>query len=191
MNKGAFDRECERRLVLMAQELALKERYKQQVRLLTEVKNENDQMERRILTWRRMIDELPDVKMVQRDTTDHSVMEDIQEIQMYSKPEVAYKDEIYLESMNEKYKVRADVKESITEYIKKREQMIKPFSVMYNFTQDTITREVYSTWGQKMRLIPIDAKIESTFMIRDNKYALPLVKVEDIKTENKIPIKQE
>lgn len=121
MNREAYERECERRRILMIQEKALKERYKRRIQQMTEIIDENDRLERRCKTLRRMIEELPEVQKIQTDDTDRSLMDDIKEIEQLTKPEVMYTDEIKLESPNEEYKVRADVVISVTDYIKKTE----------------------------------------------------------------------
>lgn len=106
-----------------------------------------------------MIEEIPEIPRDKEEEEGRSLMEEVKEIENMMKPEVIYSDEIKIESPSENYKVRANVVVSIMNLIKKTEQPIKPFSVTYTVHENAITREVYSSWGEKLKMTPVKAKV--------------------------------
>lgn len=88
MDKETYERECERRKTLIHQEKALRERYKRIIQQIVEIIEENDRMESRCRTLRRMIEEIPEIPKPKEDEEERSLMEEVKEIEHIMKPEI-------------------------------------------------------------------------------------------------------
>lgn len=166
MDRGMYEQECERRKMLMNQERALRQKYKARIQQMAEVVEENERIESRCRTLRRMIEEIPMMEKPKEDAEEKSLMEEIKEIESMMKPAVIFTDRIEVRTPNEQYGIKTEVVVTVEKPIKREvQQPIRPFGITYNFHENMINRQVYSTWGQQLEVVPIKARVDASFKI--------------------------
>lgn len=74
-------------------------------------------------------------------------------------------DEVKIQTPDHQYTIEVNVNLIVNKLIKKNEQPIRPFSVRYTFHENKIDKEIYSTWGQDLKMTPIRSRVDATFTI--------------------------
>lgn len=112
-----------------------------------------------------MIKKAPKIEPVQESVKKKSIIEEITQIKESTKPMVIGEDEVKIQTPDQEYTKEANVSLMVSKLIKKNDQPIRPFSITYTFHENKINKEVYSTWGQELKAIPVRSRINATFQI--------------------------